>query len=682
MTIRLLCAYDRYPANAIVSLDAGTEAGLIAAKQAMADTTGGVLFVPVSGPLQTRTGAFSVRAGRAETILLGENLALTVTGSTGGAGTVQRLDNANTPIGLPIIVATGTLPAIASIAGGQKLQITCTAGSIDATIAAAVLGALQLSTDASGVPQGGSATGGFIGLRQIPGVIRVALIGDSISDPYSYVSAASTSIISPGISRATFGSAFSAGTFWPGDSIRTTNAKDRVSNTLDGTVTSVDPSRLWIEYSTPAGRDHGVIDTSGAGQAIVSRKYSISNISYLAQAFAQLGLQYSIVVDAALSSGDSAQVNEVLVRDWVPCDVAIYDPGMNDVYSDGRAWSFSQIQANDIANLKIARAATKLIILGIAPRNSASAQWSSAKFAVWRKVNEWRRQYAAQIGADFEDWTTAELNGKTYITPSSTTATPPSAGTTQTSQDGTHPYGLGGSIAGAMVSKPLSGIPRSDLLPSSNYVNAVDGYVITNPTMQRTTGGTTAGTATFQNLAGVATPEVADSFIVQANVGAASLVLKCGVVPRTKAVHGDSLGNAQRVIIDNTANGSACTVSVQSVSFHASMVDGDSIDFGASILLSDMATPGSGNPAGMTSLAVNFQDQHATAGNKAAAALAGDAGTGYLPGYSIAPVKRDVTRRVASAGAFSNSQVQVQVIVAAGQSACIDVGRVLGRRVV
>lgn len=46
MTVRLLAAYGIYPANAIVTLDAGTETGLITAKMASADLTGGVTYVP------------------------------------------------------------------------------------------------------------------------------------------------------------------------------------------------------------------------------------------------------------------------------------------------------------------------------------------------------------------------------------------------------------------------------------------------------------------------------------------------------------------------------------------------------------------------------------------------------------------------------------------------------------
>lgn len=52
MTIRLLTAYDKYPINAIVTLDAGTEAGLVAAKMASTTTTGGVPYVAPILPAQ------------------------------------------------------------------------------------------------------------------------------------------------------------------------------------------------------------------------------------------------------------------------------------------------------------------------------------------------------------------------------------------------------------------------------------------------------------------------------------------------------------------------------------------------------------------------------------------------------------------------------------------------------
>jgi lysophospholipase L1-like esterase len=60
MTIRLLTPYDKYPVNSIVTLDAGTEAGLIAAKMAQADTTGGTPYVAPTAPNQLVPAQLSV----------------------------------------------------------------------------------------------------------------------------------------------------------------------------------------------------------------------------------------------------------------------------------------------------------------------------------------------------------------------------------------------------------------------------------------------------------------------------------------------------------------------------------------------------------------------------------------------------------------------------------------------
>jgi hypothetical protein len=52
MTIRFLAAYGIYPANAIVTLDAGTESGLISAKMASTNLTGGTAYTPPTAPAQ------------------------------------------------------------------------------------------------------------------------------------------------------------------------------------------------------------------------------------------------------------------------------------------------------------------------------------------------------------------------------------------------------------------------------------------------------------------------------------------------------------------------------------------------------------------------------------------------------------------------------------------------------
>lgn len=518
--------------------------------------------------------------------------------------------------------------------------------------------------------------GGSINLRQSSAAIRVALAGDSISETWNFSTGTSTSVVSPGIARFNFGGAAAPGAYWPGDEIKVTGATDASCNTMGSVITAVDPTYLWVEYAMTPGFTNSV-----TGSPTIYRKYSVSNASYLANAFALLGLPYVLSVDASIGGGDSSQINELLVRDWAPSDFAAYASGMNDVYS--RGWTFDQIKANDIANLKILRQASRLAILSIPPRANTQGAWTSGKFDVWRKVNDWRRQYASTIGANFLDCLSAE-NGITYADPLSAFSNPRPSGTTQTSADGVHPIGVAGPILGSMVAQVLDDIPATSMLPASVGLGTAEGYIFGNALMQRAGSGVPTGTATFQNLSGVVGGEVADSCTLTASsVGA---IVKCGVVARTKAVHGDSIGNSQRVIIDNTVGASTVTMNFSTTSFHAAIVDGDSLDYGCHLLLSSIATPGTGTPAGARSFSIGFTEQRpsspANAGNKFAAAFAGDNGTGYLPALSIQPVKRDKLRRTAISGALAGALISITVTVPVGASACVDIGRVLARRVV
>lgn len=76
-------------------------------------------------------------AKRVATVLEGQ--ALTITGAAGATGTMQRLDASGAPIGASITIGVGTLPPIGPFAGTQKILVTCTASSIDATVGDAVL---------------------------------------------------------------------------------------------------------------------------------------------------------------------------------------------------------------------------------------------------------------------------------------------------------------------------------------------------------------------------------------------------------------------------------------------------------------------------------------------------------------------------------------------------------------
>ncbi|MYM25776.1 hypothetical protein GTP46_24415 [Duganella sp. FT135W] len=155
MTVRLLCAHGRYPQNAIVTLSSATEAGLVAAQMASADLTGGVPFfyriIPSPPVAALAGGAVSLRTNEQATVSVPEGQQLLVTGGAAAGGAVQRLDAFDVPTGAAVPVTPGKLPAFGPYSGTQKLLITCTAGTIDAVVADAVLNFPVATSTSTGV---------------------------------------------------------------------------------------------------------------------------------------------------------------------------------------------------------------------------------------------------------------------------------------------------------------------------------------------------------------------------------------------------------------------------------------------------------------------------------------------------------------------------------------------------
>ncbi len=157
MTVRLLKPYAQRPVGAIATFDASTEAGMIEAKQASADLTGGFeYFLPRPGlklqVAQIAVGSLSLRAAEQAPALLPEGQVLYVSGGMGAVGKVHRLDPAGGNMPLQSwTVGTGALAPIGGYAGEQRFLVTCSAGSVEAGVQNAALGAAQLSTDGSGV---------------------------------------------------------------------------------------------------------------------------------------------------------------------------------------------------------------------------------------------------------------------------------------------------------------------------------------------------------------------------------------------------------------------------------------------------------------------------------------------------------------------------------------------------
>ena len=138
MTIRLLCAYGKFPANAIVTLDAATEAGLVSAKQASLNTVGGDVYfsdVIAPAPVLAMAGGqpVALKLGERTIVVLPEGSVLNVSGGAGTAGVVYRLD--------PVLggtnslqswaIGAGALAPIGAYAGEQRFLVTCSAGSVD-----------------------------------------------------------------------------------------------------------------------------------------------------------------------------------------------------------------------------------------------------------------------------------------------------------------------------------------------------------------------------------------------------------------------------------------------------------------------------------------------------------------------------------------------------------------------
>lgn len=153
MTVRLLADYDRYPANAIVTLDAGTEAGLIAAKRALTDTTGGVLLAPESSAAETIYEPKTVLAGRARTFVLSEGQVLIPNGAIGSLGSASLLNPVAGGAALASwVVGQGIVGPIGPYVGTQKVTVSCTAGSITVTSQDAAASNAILQGNPAGVP--------------------------------------------------------------------------------------------------------------------------------------------------------------------------------------------------------------------------------------------------------------------------------------------------------------------------------------------------------------------------------------------------------------------------------------------------------------------------------------------------------------------------------------------------
>lgn len=135
-TVRLLATYDGSPPQTLRDLPDALATSFVAAGNASLDLTGGVRRYQNAAAALSRAsvptlvGATALQANQQATVDLPEGSVLTVIGSTGGTGLVQRLNAAGAevqswPLGAIALFGLGPY------AGAQRFTITCDSGSAD-----------------------------------------------------------------------------------------------------------------------------------------------------------------------------------------------------------------------------------------------------------------------------------------------------------------------------------------------------------------------------------------------------------------------------------------------------------------------------------------------------------------------------------------------------------------------
>jgi hypothetical protein len=192
MTIRLLAAYDIYPQNAIVTLAAGTESGLIAAGQATATLTGGGAYVAPAVPpvinnarVKTSGGVSTIIDDAGNTVSSGGGTAVataTTLGLVKGAG-IAADGTLVAGVGTTV-TATGTLPASAlgvTTPVNSAAAVTLTLPSAATAFSANPFGLIVISQLGVGVPTFAAGAGDTLRATSgIPACVQYGMIAAQV----------------------------------------------------------------------------------------------------------------------------------------------------------------------------------------------------------------------------------------------------------------------------------------------------------------------------------------------------------------------------------------------------------------------------------------------------------------------------------------------------------------------
>ena len=380
---------------------------------------------------------------------------------------------------------------------------------------------------------------------------------------------------------------------------------------------------------------------------------------------------FSVVLDAGIGGGDTSNLNysfdSILTSRADEFDFVIAEAGtMNDVYA--RTWSFDTAKAQTTIYIdKIAALKKPFLMIGCCPRDSANGAWSSGKLDIVMKLNDWMQSYAFEKGGSFINPYRSTKGALTYLDAADANADPKS----NVTDDAVHPNQVGSMIIGWEIAQWVTSVfPPKDILPTSVKESAI-GMLNTNPLMQGS-GGVVSANATAATVSGVA----ADDTTVIVLSGGTGLSVAGSVVARTEAADGDSLGNNQRVIITSSANVHIVEVRFGPSTMFSSVSNGDVIDGICSVKMTNGGTPGSGEPVSCRGCSLVLNTQTVTTLNHYFSSNGQGSNAFDIPSFkAVYDVQGKVPAPLSLHGAPSNIRISLYVILGAGASICVDVGR-------
>lgn len=519
---------------------------MIEAKQASADLTGGFeYFLPRPGLKlqvpQIAVGSLSLRAAEQAPAVLPEGQVLYVSGGMGTAGKVHRLDLAgsNTPL-QSWAIGAGMLAPIGPYAGDQRFLVTCSTGSVEATVGNA---ALQASPKTA---------------KTLP---VIAWLGDSTTAYSNAQSGNASSLVYNGNGTATIAFSGDQG-IRVGDLMTVQGAADAAYNTSRPTACV---AQVGNAYTYAINNPTMPVTTPDTGTSILLC-YPLK-----ASAAGPIGLTHNLTgrklrhVNAG-RNGDT--IPQMLARFWT--DVASWNPdrvvfcgGINDAYAAG--YSLSQMKASVATLLQYCQQiGAKLDIVTPFPQINTRGNWSSAKNLVFLQWCKWLPQFAAANSLICESWGAAAAGAVQVQDPASATGNPTA---TMYNADLVHPK----NPATYCLAKRMAAIYNT-IYPtgaSSGGRMVTDGGLLSNPTMLGAGGTPSAGAGT------IAAGPIANGLGLAITAGAP--VVTPYQTVRTVAADSDLGGNWQGFSMAATAAGDQFTVAFPAL--HTLVSNGDVVDF-------------------------------------------------------------------------------------------------------